>query len=271
MKNKKNILFVLAVSVVFWACENIPLAKRTVAIDSSAFVKPTVVIDFTGVLCSNCPDAAKKISEMHEVAGDKLISVAMYPDCSFNHAEFDLRCAEATQYYETFGDLGKIVLPSGMVDFAPYNGVSIIDVDLWGTAVIERISKAVPLDVTIEASLAEASSRTVNIKSTVTTLSEINTNISLIYWLIEDDIEGTQNYHGQMISDYKHQHVLRTAINGLWGESISVSPSNGNVKESSYTAAKADWKLENCSVIGVIIDSDTKEIITAGKTKITIP
>lgn len=264
MKNK-NILFATALSFLLLACDNVPVSERTTKVDSSAFVKPTVVVDFTGVLCSNCPDAAKKLNEMHDIVGDNIIGVAMYPDCVFNHASFDLRSTEATQYYETFGNLDKIMLPAGAIDFAPYNGISILDVDLWGAAVIERISKPVPLNVTLKASFAD---RTINIKSEVTAIEEITTNISLIYWLLEDGIVGTQNNHGTMIADYMHNHVLRTAINGLWGESLSVSPSSGTVKELSYTAAKADWKLENCSVVGVVINSDTKEIITAGKVKI---
>lgn len=270
---KINIILIFLVATLLVSCDNVPVSERKKAVDISSFKKPVVVIDFTGVACNNCPRAAETIKKMHEQAGDKIIGVAMYPDCSFNHTEFDLRSPEATQYYEAFGDIQKILLPSGIVDFFPYNDNVIIDVDLWGSAVSERIVKDIPIEVSIQAAIAGNTgdaSRTLNITSTISTSQTIADNLSLILWLIEDNIVGTQNYYGTYIDNYVHNHVLRTSINGLWGESISIAPGTNSEKSTTYKATNDTWKLENCSVVGVVINSATKEIITAGKTKVSI-
>ena len=118
MSIRNSIFMTLLAAALLTACDNIPVSDRTTPLDASSFKKPVVVVDFTGVDCTNCPKAAKVLSSMHEQVGEKIIGIAMYPDCSFNHhATFDLKCPEATEYYKAFGDLSKIVLPSGMEDF----------------------------------------------------------------------------------------------------------------------------------------------------------
>jgi outer membrane protein omp28 len=39
-------------------------------------------------------------------------------------------------------------------------------------------------------------------------------------------------------------------------------------KTLSYEVKNDKWKLENCSVVGVVINTNTKEIITAGMAKV---
>ncbi len=261
--NFKYIPLIITTIVALISCDNISEEKRVTKADTSSFKKPVVVIDFTGVMCSNCPNAAKLLAKMHNTAGDKIIGVAMYPDCSFNHAEFDLRSTEATEYYKYFGDLSKIVLPSGAVDFAPYESKIILDADLWSSAVTKRITRKCPVEISLEATLDKDQKEiTINIKASTT---EAISNTSLILWLLEDDIIGTQNVSGTIINNYQHNHVLRSAINGLWGESVSMTPSATFNKTIKYKTNNSEWKLENCSVVAVLINSNTKEILTANK------
>lgn len=271
--NKTNIFITVLATIILLACDEIPAGKRTTNTDSSAFKKPVVVVDFTGVDCTNCPKAADNIKSMHEQVGDKIIGVAMYPDCSFNHhSSFDLKCPEATEYYKAFGDISKIVLPSGMVDFANYNNQPIIDYTLWNSAVLQRITLDVPIEVSLNASIIKEGdnpTRKIEITSKITTKSAVTDNTALILWLIEDGIVGYQNDGGNPRNDYTHNHVLRTAINGLWGENFSVSPAGMSEKSIIYETKENQWKLENCSVVGLVINAATKEIITAGKAKIS--
>ena len=194
----------------------------------------------------------------------------MYPDCSFNHhATFDLKCPEATEYYKAFGDLSKIVLPSGMVDFVQYKTQYIFDYTLWNSAVLERITQDTPVEVSLTVTKETKGDTTnLNIASKVTVQSAVSGSTALILWLVEDGIVGYQNDGGTPRNDYVHNHVLRTSINGLWGESISLSTAGTVDKTLSYEVKNDKWKIENCSVVGVVINTDTKEIITAGTAKV---
>ena len=113
---------------------------------------------------------------MHEQVGEKIIGIAMYPDCSFNHhATFDLKCPEATEYYKAFGDLSKIVLPSGMVDFVQYKTQYIFDYTLWNSAVLERITQDTPIEVSLTVTKETKGDTTnLNIASKVTAQSAVS-------------------------------------------------------------------------------------------------
>ena len=248
MSIRNSIFMTLLAAALLTACDNIPVSDRTTPLDASSFKKPVVVVDFTGVDCTNCPKAAKGLSSMHEQVGDKIIGIAMYPDCSFNHhATFDLKCPEATEYYKAFGDLSKIVLPSGMVDFVQYKTQYIFDYTLWNSAVLERITQDTPIEVSLTATKETKGDTTnLNIASKVTAQSAVSGSTALILWLVEDGIVGYQND----------------------GESISLSTAGAVEKTLSYEVKNDKWKLENCSVVGVIINTNTKEIITAGTAKV---
>ena len=270
MSIRNSIFMTLLAAALLTACDNIPVSDRTTPLDASSFKKPVVVVDFTGVDCTNCPKAAKGLSSMHSIVGDKIIGIAMYPDCSFNHhATFDLKCPEATEYYKAFGDLSKIVLPSGMVDFVQYKTQYIFDYTLWNSAVLERITQDTPIEVSLTVTKETKGDTTnLNITSKVTAQSAVSGSTALILWLVEDGIVGYQNDGGTPRNDYVHNHGLRTAINGLWGESISLSTAGTVDKTLSYEVKNDKWNLENCSVVGVVINTNTKEIITAGTAKV---
>ena len=55
------------------------------------------------------------------------------------------------QPVKAFGDLSKIVLPSGMVDFVQYKTQYIFDYTLWNSAVLERITQDTPIEVSLTA------------------------------------------------------------------------------------------------------------------------
>ena len=188
MSIRNSIFMTLLAAALLTACDNIPVSDRTTPLDASSFKKPVVVVDFTGVDCTNCPKAAKVLSSMHEQVGEKIIGIAMYPDCSFNHhATFDLKCPEATEYYKAFGDLSKIVLPSGMVDFVQYKTQYIFDYTLWNSAVLERITQDTPIEVSLTVTKETKGDTTnLNIASKVTAQSAVSGSTALILWLVED-------------------------------------------------------------------------------------
>ena len=57
--------------------------------------------------------------------------------------------------------------------------------------------------------------------------TSINGNLQL--WVVQDNIVGVQYQPDGSINDsYVHNHVLRFAVNGTWGETISVAAGSAN-------------------------------------------
>ena len=265
----KLIAISLFVIIGLTNCNTIRENDRTTPAKTADFKKPVVVIDFTGWSCVNCPDAHRIISNMEKIAGNKIIAVAMHANCSFTipyDDALDLRCAAATEYYKYLGVKEDMGLPIGNVDFTKYDDKLLIDRDLWTSAVAQRIIMDVPLKIEITCQ-TDNSTREITINSKISTSKETDKNYSLILWLLESNIVGMQKDGTTTNKDYVHNHVLRDAINGIWGENISVSPVNDFEKTNIYNVAAADWNLQNCSVVGIVVNSDTKEVITACEVK----
>ena len=71
MSIRNSIFMTLLAAALLTACDNIPVSDRTTPLDASSFKKPVVVVDFTGVDCTNCPKAAKSIKLDARTGGRK--------------------------------------------------------------------------------------------------------------------------------------------------------------------------------------------------------
>jgi len=88
-------------------------------------------------------------------------------------------------------------------------------------------------------------------------------------WITEDGIVGKQDYTGGVhYDDYVHNHVLRAAVNGTWGDDVSVS-GFADAKEFHYTVdLAAAWKPENLAVVAFVYNTYGVEQATRRKIKI---
>jgi len=69
------------------------------------------------------------------------------------------------------------------------------------------------------------------------------------------------------IENYEHNHVLRASINGDWGENLNTVAFNQNQiinKQFNYTL-NSNWQTENLSLIIIVYDSVSKEILQVEK------
>jgi hypothetical protein len=71
-------------------------------------------------------------------------------------------------------------------------------------------------------------------------------------WLLEDGIQTLQLMpDGSANQEYIHNHVFRTAVNGIWGEDFSIK--EGETAEYTYTQAlEPNWNKEQLSVVAFV-------------------
>ena len=71
---------------------------------------------------------------------------------------------------------------------------------------------------------------------------------------------------GSINKGYVHNHVLRTAVNGTWGEAIHLAA--GEQKTQQLTQAiSSDWNAEKLSIVAFVYNDNGVE--QAIKTNIT--
>ena len=239
----KNIFALAALGLSFVACDDIKESERFIPVTPEAKTAKTVLIeDFTGMNCINCPNAAEEIKKIQETYGaEKVIAVAVHgemPGLSGPLAN-DL----GTEYYNHWG---VETLPIGMVDRQGLQNYT-----SWMATVNERLSMQ-PITLSLEKSVynEDAHSLTVQVEA----LADVALTGKLQVWLTESNIESFQKMpNGSINMNYVHNHVLRDAVNGAWGESITLE---AGVKQSvTYVyeiAEDKDWNVDNLAVVAFV-------------------
>ena len=239
----KNIFALAALGLSFAACDDIKESERFIPVDTDIQITKNVLIeDFTGQLCVNCPEAANAIQDIQNFHGsDKVIAVAIHgekPSLS-GYLANDL----GTEYYNHWG---VETLPSGMVD---RQGLQ--DYKDWMSAATKRLeADVIPLSLSMENNSYEASNRTLTVQ--VEALAGADLDGKLQVWLTESKIIGLQSMlDGSKNYEYVHNHVLRDAVNGAYGEAVALKMGEAQTLTYAYTVPE-EWNAENLAVVAFV-------------------
>ena len=239
----KNIFALAALGLSFAACDDIKESERFIPVDTDIQITKNVLIeDFTGQLCVNCPEAANAIQDIQKFHGsDKVIAVAIHgekPSLS-GYLANDL----GTEYYNHWG---VETLPSGMVD---RQGLQ--DYKDWMSTATKRLeADVIPLSLSMENNSYEASNRTLTVQVEVLAGADLDGKLQV--WLTESKIIGLQSMlDGSKNYEYVHNHVLRDAVNGAYGEAVALKMGEAQTLTYAYTVPE-EWNAENLAVVAFV-------------------
>lgn len=252
--------------------------------DADSYVNPdkkVLVEDFTGHLCSNCPDAAREISAIHAVYGDQIIALAIHTSTSFARPysesqtgyQYDFRTKWGDEWDNIFG-ASEIGLPRGMVNRIGGQSPT-LGKDEWAAVVANELKKEIDFKINI-------SSNAQSITVTSDIQNNISGNFNLVICLVENNIINWQKDGVDNVEDYVHNHVLRSVLiddaisestNLVGGEQIVSTIEYDlqtleqfNIDYSNETAEAGNgnaggWNAANISVIAFIYNTNTNEIV----------
>ncbi len=242
------------------ACDEIDEADRLLAVDQDSFQftnKVVLLEEFTGHLCINCPTGAEVVTGLEEWAQGHVIPVSIH--CGSYAAANpvfpeDFTTEAGNAYYEEFG---PDAFPSCMMDRQIANGSVAINsnYDMWQADLIARAAQVAPVDIELGVS---RTGNDLSIDVTVVAAYAVDYGTSLQLWLVEDGLVGAQLSPDGINNEYVHNHVLRDAINGVWGEEIG-SIAAGNAVERSYSYTIGDGCVpENCKVVAFVYETASR-------------
>lgn len=251
------------------------------------FVKHSVVEQFTGTGCGNCPSGHVAMHNMHNLYGDQFIGIALH---QFNASD---------PMYNASYDLGFTGAPQCMVNrssgvLAPYEQMPEVL-----KASLDEIALT---DVTVTGTFAEEDTK-VNATASVESLVAGDYNIA--FMLTADGLTGTtkswkqSNYFCKGGGRYNSQASMPDDLKFLWdmGSSyvetyndvliassyvssnnkatLPTLVANGTVS-SEYTmkmptkvALKKALKLDQIYVVALLLDKKTGAIVNAGRARVT--
>lgn len=251
------------------------------------FVKRSVVEQFTGTGCGNCPSGHVAMHNMHNLYGDQFIGIALH---QFNQSD---------PMYNISYDLGFTGAPQCMVNrssgvLAPYEQMPEVL-----KASLDEIALT---DVTVTGTFAEEDTK-VNATASVESLVAGDYNIA--FMLTADGLTGKttswkqQNYFCKGGGRYNSQASMPDDLKFLWNKGsayyetyndvliassyvssnnkamLPTLVANGTVS-SEYTmkmptkvALKKALKLDQIYVVALLLDKKTGAIVNAGRARVT--
>ncbi len=255
----KHYLCILLLSLTLFACQVIREGEQTILIDQLKGQSSVLLVEFTGVGCVNCPTAAQEAAKLKSAYADNLVVVAMHPASNpFTQAQppYDYTCREADEYYTYFNGTPSTSFPAGVVNFAKSDNSFFTDYTAWGKHIAQQSARPSVASLALQTNLD-----TVNRRLSLKVNALTDQSATLVLWLVESNITGAQMMpDGTLNTAYTHNHVLRQALNGTWGETLA--PNDSIAKQ--YVISH-NYDLNHCSVVGLLLNSDQEVIAVSEK------
>ena len=270
--NWKYITMVLAVGLLA-ACEVIEPGDRNKVIftptDPSAIKRTSLLVEYSGWQCVNCPTAAEEAHRLKELYGEELVVVVMHPESNpntrhNNKPQLNYTCPEADSIYIMMGGTNTTPFPTGNVNMVKDATSGYFnDYDKWGTLISQAYAAPKPMLLKAEATAIDTN--IVFVAVDITNLDTQAVDATLQVWLTEDSVIGSQKKPEGTDKNYAHNHLMRASISPLWGETLPIEAHMTQQVVYEYTLPEK-VKKENCNIVALV--SVNSEVVQATEAKI---
>ena len=257
----KNIFLGVATAAMAMAaasCSNIDEGDRLIYVKPAEVGRAILIEDFTGQRCINCPTGTEIINGIVDTYGeDNVIAVGIhsgplgFPGTA---TAVGLVTDTGNEYYSHWDKENKMGQP-----WVIFNRKTSPDshYNNWAAMVSTIISEKSNLTVNI-ANAYDAASRTLTTTVGADGLSG-SVKGKLQVWIVEDGVTALQKMpDGSTNKKYIHNHVFRAAVNGTWGEDVTVKEGETTTKQYSYKLPEA-WNADNIAVVAFVYNDSGVE------------
>jgi hypothetical protein len=270
--NWKHICMVLVTGLLA-ACEVIPAGEHDKVIftpaDQTAIKRTSLLIEYSGWQCVNCPTAAEEAHRLKEQYGDNLVVVVMHPESNpntrhNNKPALNYTCPEADSIYIMMGGTNTTPFPTGNVNLVKDATQGYFyDYDKWGTLISQAYANPKPVLLAAEATTIDTN--VIFVAVDITNLATQTMEATVQVWLTEDAVIGSQKKPEGTDKEYAHNHLMRASISPLWGETLPINAQMTQQIVYEYTLPDKVVK-KNCNVVALV--SVNGEVVQAAETRI---
>lgn len=270
-------MIIAVATMLFTACDTIPENEYCIFAgavlnweqgESFEAEQNAYVEKYTGPKCPNCPSADVTLDGAHQQYGERLVLI------SVNHFEGqgenfngypDMRTEDGTTWDKYYG---INAIPAAYINrrtATQYSGtMSNITADI-GTALAETPK----IGLRVSASDEDRDGR-VDIEVDLCFAENVARPLALTLALTEDSLVYKQSMpDGTRQEDYVHNHMLRDVITDVWGADVNATGAAGESLKATvrFTVAE-DFKIENCNIVALVSDKETREVLNSAQTRI---
>ena len=260
MKIKNSFLGVATAAMAMAAasCSNIDEGDRLIYVKPAEVGRAILIEDFTGQRCVNCPTGTEIINGIVDTYGeDNVIAVGVHSGplgFAGNSKTVGLMTDTGNEYYTHWDKENKMGQP-----WVIFNRKTSPDshYNNWAAMVSTIISEKANLSVKI-ANAYDVATRTLTTKVGADGVNG-TVNGKLQVWIVEDGVKALQMMpDGKSNKEYIHNHVFRAAVNGTWGEDVTVKEGETTTKQYSYKLPEA-WNADNIAVVAFVYNDSGVE------------
>lgn len=259
----KNIFLGVATAAMAMAaasCSNIDEGDRLIYVKPAEVGRAVLIEDLTGQRCINCPTGTDIIKGIIKTYGeDNVIAVGIH--CgplgfAGTSKRVGLKTDTGDEYFTHWANGTELYQPSAI--FNRKKGPS-DNYNNWPAEVGLIISEKANLYVNID-NAYDAKTRTLTTKVDAFGVNDtVTVSGKLQVWIVEDGIKAMQMMpDGSANQEYIHNHVFRAAVNGTWGEEVTVKEGETTSKDYSYVLPET-WNAENISVVAFVYNKSGVE------------
>ena len=250
----KNIFLGVATAAMAMAaasCSNIDEGDRLIYVKPVEVGRAVLIEDLTGQRCINCPTGTDIINGIIQTYGeDNVIAVGIHSGplgFTGNSKRVGLMTDTGDEYYTYWANGTNLGQPSAI--FNRKKGPS-DNLNNWAAEVGLIISEKANLSIDIT-NAYDAKKRELTTKVGAFGVNG-TVNGKLQVWIVEDGIKAMQMMpDGSANQEYIHNHVFRAAVNGTWGEEVTVKEGETTSKDYSYVLPET-WNADNISVVAFV-------------------
>ena len=220
-----------------------------------------LVEDFTGIHCSNCPDAHDRIEKMRLAFPKNVTSVAIhygsYANPSADQPDFR---TEAGGVLHDYFNIGKYGYPAGQLNRMTFDDATVINRGKWTTYSREIVVRDADVNIWAQADY-NATTRNVSVDVELYYIKGVPENgTALCVALLQNAIIGPQSGSAESL-EYEHNHMLRDMLTPVWGDTIATSTEGTLVKKHyDYTLPEAINEVDtdpfNMDILAYVISTD---------------
>lgn len=241
-------------------------------------VRKVLLEDITGHRCNNCPRAARIAQGLKDdLFGENLILVgvhaggfsAPYAPIGDGIYDTDHRTPAGIAYQQAFQ---VFFFPAGLVSRRSFENSVVVSEGSWGSAVAEIAGEPSPFDLSITEVTTQGSSLSAEVS--LSFVEDVQGDHNMVVYLVEDHVIDWQldsEASPPDVENYDHRHMLRTNLNGTWGEPVvtgSAAAGETVTVSISNFALNPAWNVGNCYLVAWIYNTTTEEVMQAEERKI---
>lgn len=247
-----------------FACDRIAPEDRLMVVEDPidpSKGRSVLIEEFSGVKCVNCPVAAEVIHSIAREYGAKVIPISIHGVASdigtpTDHLLYSEDGAEYASRFLTSSSLPQAVF-SRRTNEQGSRGIA--SYSLWQGLVRDLRMQEALLSLNLRAKWNAEGGIDVEFRADALEGKQLSGSLKWQLYLLESGIVAPQDSKQGKIADYVHNHILRQALNGVWGETYQL----GQSVQKSFPVKVSVQDRTKCQVIAFVFDASTLEVYEA--------